>query len=198
MNKNISYIVSALIVGLAIGYAVSLFQSNTKTNQESLISNYYATEVATLISPHHIRGKMEKGVIDEQYVLVDLRTRAEYEQEHIAHAINIDSNQSPEIVLQQFKELLPTVGDRKIVIYCYSAACMNGRKVGNLLAQNGVYVHEMTVGWNEWRYYWDLWNYPNELDYAKVEDYVVSGPEPGVATPETNAEGCKIEGELSC
>ena len=60
-------------------------------------------------------------------------------------------------------------------------------------------VKEMTVGWNEWRYGWEMWNYDTEWDTYKVEDFVVSGTEPGeVPLSGKSVGGCGIEGELSC
>ena len=56
-----------------------------------------------------------------------------------------------------------------------------------------------TIGWNEWRYGWEMWNYDTEWAEVKVEDYVVSGDEPG-EVPESakTLQPCGVEGELSC
>jgi len=39
---------------------------------------------------------------------------------------------------------------------------MTGRKIGKMLAEKEIYVKHPNIGWNEWRYYWNLWNH--ELD----------------------------------
>jgi len=76
---------------------------------------------------------------------------------------------------------------------------MNGRKAGNFLASNGVFVKEMTIGWNEWRYGWEMWNYDTEWADVKVEDFVVSGTQPGeVPDYAIMIAPCSVEGELSC
>ncbi len=159
-----------------------------------LRAQYYASEVATLVSPHSVRERMSNG--DNSFILVDVRAKEDYEREHIAGAINIDTSQELPVVLEAFKALDQ---NKEIIMYCYSSACMNGRKAGNFLAENGVYVKELTIGWNEWRYGWEMWNYETEWDEYKVEDYVVSGSEPGeVNTKHSFPKPCPIDGSLSC
>jgi len=51
---------------------------------------------------------------------------------------------------------------------------MTGRKIGKLLAENGIYVKSLNIGWNEWRYFWDLWNHDSETP-TDGKDYIVSG-----------------------
>ncbi len=52
--------------------------------------------------------------------------------------------------------------DNDIVVYCYSMPCMTGRKIGQLLAHSDIYVKHLSIGWNEWRYHWTLWNHEHE------------------------------------
>ena len=82
--------------------------------------------------------------------------------------------------------------DKEIIVHCYSSYCTLGRQVGKALALNDIYVKEMTIGWSEWRYHWDLWN-PG----AKVEDgatYVVTGKADPTNTP---VIPCTV-GEFGC
>lgn len=191
------YLLLGVVVGALIMGAVVCLWSSLESDvekQQRLMAMYYASEVATLVSPHNIRERMTHGKDD--FVLVDVRAESDYEREHIVGAVNIDTSQSLEGVLEAFKAL-PT--DKEIIIYCYSSACMNGRKAGNFLAENNIFVKELTIGWNEWRYDWEMWNYDTEWDTHKVEDYVVSGSEPGILNPELELlSPCPIDGELSC
>lgn len=162
------------------------------------IAAYYANSVATLVSPHSVREKMKHGT-DGGIVLVDVRAEEDYVREHIVTAVNIDTGRDLDVVLAEFRQLQVANPDKEIIMYCYSAACMNGRKAGNFLAENGVFVKEMTIGWNEWRYDWEMWNYDTEWAEVKVEDFVTSGAEPGeVPDSAKTIEPCSIEGELSC
>jgi len=192
-----------IIIGIFIGILATLlishmFRTNlTQTQSQRQIADYYANSVATLKSPHSLRKEMNRGYHD--YIVVDTRAQSDYENGHITGALNIDSEQSVEEVVDAFTELSVS-SDKQIVIYCYSASCMNGRKVGNVLAQNGIFVKELTIGYNEWEFFPDSWNYPDEKGTYDIEDYITRGTNPG--TPIVNLEalssGCGVEGELSC
>jgi hypothetical protein len=74
---------------------------------------------------------------------------------------------------------------------------MTGRKIGQILAEHGVYVKHLGVGWNEWRYHWELWNHPHEWEQTNVLDFVSSGTDAGTYTGEIDIAPC-IEGRLGC
>jgi rhodanese-related sulfurtransferase len=196
MNIQLRHFIFGVLIGALLvssglyWYAGDLSPDELRQKQ---MADYYANSVATLVSPHSIRERMTHG--DESFILVDTRAQEDYEREHIVGAINIDSSLPVADVVAMYRSL---PSDKQVIIYCYSASCMNGRKVGNLLAQNGVYVQEMTVGWNEWRYAWESWNYDTEWDEHFVEDYVVSGSEPGVVADDIKKVAPCVEGELSC
>ena len=126
-------IVLAAIMVLFFGFVGGNALQST-TVETNPIEEYYTNAAATLVSPHHIRQEMDKGADD--FILVDLRTEAEYEEEHIVGAINIDASLSREEIVERFRRL--ELDDKEIIIYCYSAACMTGRIVGAMLAGDGV------------------------------------------------------------
>lgn len=193
--KNI--IVGFVLGAITIYFGLHTNLQNSLLTSEDKIASYYAASAATLVSPHNIRERMTHG--KEDYVLVDVRAESDYLREHIVTAINIDTGRELDVVLQEFQTLISENPNKEIIIYCYSAACMNGRKAGNFLAENGVYVKEMTIGWNEWRYDWQMWNYDTEWEEVKVEDYVATGAEPGeVPDSAKTLKPCGVEGELSC
>jgi hypothetical protein len=74
---------------------------------------------------------------------------------------------------------------------------MTGRKVGQMLTENGIYVQHLGIGWNEWRHFWTLWNHEHEWSQTNVEQYIASGDEPGVFRGTPNIEPC-IEGQFGC
>lgn len=193
----------AMLLGLIGGMAGGIFTLWMRSNDDrALIADFYATENAVHVSPHSLRGKMDKGIND--YVLVDLRSPQEYEKEHIVGAINIPAYSDPstpaydqvERIVGQFSAL----GDSKpIIVYCYSMPCMTGRKIGKMLAEHGIYVQHLGIGWNEWRHHWTLWNHELEWKETKAEDYVVSGSKPGTPKKRTPKviTPC-LEGEFGC
>ena len=103
--------------------------------------------------------------------------------------------QEAESLVEEFSKLPK---DKEIVIYCYSTPCMTGRKIGNLLAQNNIYVQTLNIGWNDWRYYWTLWNHEHEWDKTNVMDYIATGSEPGTPKIRDDIYNCGIEGALGC
>ncbi len=203
---NISFrlfiIILIIISGLSGAIAsIAVNSINTKNKENNLIKDFYLTETNVHVSPHHLRKEMDKGDID--FILVDLRSQEEYEREHIIGAINIPAYETPDKsayndvdrIVNSFSNLPK---DKDIIVYCYSIPCMTGRKIGNMLAEHGIYVKQLGIGWNEWRYYWQLWNHEHEWNITNVEDYIYIGSEPGIPKNKTNSTVCNIEGEFGC
>ena len=204
--ETVQTIVVALVFGFLAGYLSTYFhpQSDPDSSSEQLLADWYEAESLIHVSPHHLRKAMASG--DTSFVLVDLRSAEEYEEEHIVGAINVpayrDRDHSDygavERIVSSFKDLREQNLDKDLIVYCYSIPCMTGRKVGNILTEYGIYVQQLGVGWNEWRYHWTLWNHAHEWEQTNVQDYVSSGATPG-SVPENLPPGsCEIEGELSC
>lgn len=191
----------ALILGLLGGILGAVVSDKAlHPSEEDLITEFYDVENAVHVSPHSLRKMMEKG--DSSYVLVDLRSAQEYEKEHIAGAVSIPAYKDPdtsaygdiERIVGGFEELPK---DKGIIVYCYSMPCMTGRKIGKMLAERGIYVKHLGIGWNEWRYQWTLWNHEHEWNLTRAEDYIVSGKDPGTPKKEAS-KACPIEGEFGC
>jgi len=170
-------IVISLIIGAISGAGVSYYLLNKEKSQDSLIKDFYETENAVYVSPHTLRVKMSKN--DFNFTLVDLRSPEEYAREHIKGAINIPAYKDEETpdynserLVSEFSKLSK---DKDIIVYCYSKPCMTGRKIGKILAENGIYVKHLGIGWNEWRYSWTSWNHEYEWNITKVSDYIEVG-----------------------
>jgi len=201
MNKRLETIIISALIGAVVG-ALTVFGviSYQKPSQEDLIKEFYDVENAVYVSPHGLRQKMSKGEIDD-YILVDLRSAQEYEKEHIIAAINIPAYKDPETsaynevdrILSEFQKLPK---DKEIIVYCYSMPCMTGRKIGKMLAENDIYVKHLGIGWNEWRYFWNLWNHDGETP-SKMEDYIAKGKDPGKPKISELLSPCS-EGEFGC
>jgi len=204
MQTEIKNILLFSIIGAVIGSGITLtFQNFQKPTEHELIKEFYEVENAVYVSPHSLRQKMSEGLSGE-YVLVDLRSQEEYEKEHIITAINIpaykDSNTSAydekDRIIGQFQKLVDNKHGKEIIVYCYSTPCMTGRKIGKMLAENDIYVKHLGIGWNEWRYFWSLWNHDGETP-TFVEDFVAKGKEPGVPKVQGLPAPCG-EGNFGC
>lgn len=163
MKSAVKIIVLAIIFGSLSGALSAFVVLNLQiSNQEDLIKDFYLTENAVHVSPHSIRKAMDKG--DNSFILVDLRSQEEYEREHIIGAVSIPAYKDPdtsaygdvERIINSFKELKASNPGKDLIVYCYSIPCMTGRKVGSMLAKNGIFVKHLGIGWNEWRHFWNL------------------------------------------
>ncbi|MBI2617602.1 rhodanese-like domain-containing protein [Candidatus Gottesmanbacteria bacterium] len=205
VSRSLVIIILCSIIGALVGSVTtySLMRSQNPS-KEDLIRDYYLTENAVHVSPHTVRKKMDQGVSD--FILVDLRSSLEYEKEHVIGAINIPTYKDPNTsisvdtereekdrIIQQFRALSK---EKDIIVYCYSMPCMTGRKIGKLLAENGIFVKHLNIGWNEWRYFWNLWNHDSET-LTEGKDYIVSGKDPGKPKIKDTLTPCRV-GELGC
>ena len=200
--SKLTSLIAMIIVSAAVSYGVFTWQEskNAGVSKDELILEYYEIENAVRVSPHSLRGKMDKG--DTSYILVDLRSAAEYEKEHVVGAINIPAYKDPKTpayeevdrIVSAFKAL-PTGKD--VIVYCYSTPCMTGRKIGLMLAEHDIFVKHLGIGWNEWRYDWKGWNHEWEWDKTKPEEYISSGKEPGTPTVRELPSPCG-EGLYGC
>jgi rhodanese-related sulfurtransferase len=143
-----------------------------------LIRMYYEIENATVISPHSLRKRIKER--ESNFILVDLRSCVEYQSGHISGAINIPVYKDPntpayeekERIVSEFKKIVDQNSGNEIIVYCYSKYCMSGKKVGKMLSEKQIFVKHLALGWNEWRYHWNIWNHEHEWNETSVFDYV--------------------------
>jgi rhodanese-related sulfurtransferase len=154
----------AVTVGLSVGTTLYVL-----SRPELLTRHFYAGEMAAVVSPATLKKYIDEKATN--YVLVDLRSQGEYEKEHFKTAVNIPAGSMSEAQLVAMFAKLPK--DKEIIVHCYSAYCTLGRQVGQALSRHGIYVKELTVGWSELRYHWDLWNPGAGVDDG--QDYIVTG-----------------------
>lgn len=185
---------------LTAGIMVSILHA-----QDNPIAEYYTIENAVQISPHWLRKKIETH--SNTSIIVDLRSEEEYKEAHIKWAINIpayrdkDTNAYDQVdrIVGEFRQL---PRDTEIIVYCYSRACMTGRKVGKMLAEEWIYVKHLGIGWNEWRYDWKSWNHPHEWDITDPMDYIewtsVAPKTSTGALPVFNITPCSADNNLGC
>lgn len=160
-------------------------------SSSSRIKDHYDTETSVLISPSTLRKRMDAK--DASYILVDLRSKAEYDKEHIITAINIPAvTMSKEHIIEAFKKLPK---DKEIIIHCYSMVCMLGRQTGQMLAAHNIFVKELGIGWSEWKYYWSLWN-PGE-NQEKGKEYIAVSSDAEKSMPAPLMAPCTA-GEFGC
>ena len=199
--KPVMLLVLAAIIGASAGGLVAAAFLTLQNTPQERIQQFYLTENDVHVSPHSLRGKMDKGATD--FILVDLRSQEEYEEKHIVGAINIpaykDKDTSAygdvERIVNAFKSL---PSGKSIIVYCYSTPCMTGRKIGKMLAEQGIYVMHLGIGWNEWRYDWTAWNHEHEWALTNATDYIRTGAQPGALNATNHTAACPINNEFGC
>ncbi len=174
MNQRRIYILIFSVIAFQALLTLFFVVTIIYPGEHALRKQYYQSQSATLVSPHGLREKILHG--DRSYIIVDTRDKESYEAEHIVGAVHIEPVEG---MVERFRELRQMYPDREIVIYCYTHVCMRGRKIGKVLAENGLYVQELGIGFNEWKNFWREWNYENEWSDITISDYVTDGPEPG-------------------
>ena len=201
MDSNKLFALTIIISLISGGLAAFIVIELQSPDKEELMKEFYLAENYVHVSPHGLRKHMDKG--DDSFIVVDLRSQEEYEREHIIGAINIPAYRDPDT--SAYGDVKRIVGmfsalpkDKDIIVYCYSIPCMTGRKVGKMLAEHGIYVKHLEIGWNEWRYNWELWNHEHEWNQTNVEDYIAIGSEPGIPKVKKDSDVCRIEGQLGC
>ena len=200
--KTLGILALVIVVSVLSSFATSIILE--KKSEAQLIEEFYLVENAVHVSPHSIRKMMDKG--DQSFILVDLRSQEEYEAEHIIGAVSIpaykdkDTSAYDEVerIVNSFSQLEKDSPNKDIIVYCYSIPCMTGRKIGKMLTEKGIYVKHLGVGWNEWKYYWTMWNHAHEWNTTKAEDYTWVGSDPGIPERRENSTVCKIGGDFGC
>jgi rhodanese-related sulfurtransferase len=90
------------------------------------------------------RSELRTGLGNGTVVLLDVRDREEFAEEHIPGAINVP--------LDELKAHLPDLPkDKTVVVYCCYTACHLSPSAALLLAENGFQVQELIGGIEEWR-----------------------------------------------
>lgn len=167
-------------------------------SEEDLRQDYFYSETAALVSPHTMRLKMDAGEVD--FVLIDVRAAADYQKGHIRGAINIPFDGS-EAAIEKFRQALAGGKQERrgyAIIYCYSYACMLGRKTGQELSRHGISVKELSIGYNDWEQQHEVWNNPGEV--YDINNYIVRGSEAGELKPNQDFlnRPCSIDDKYSC
>lgn len=173
MNKIEKILTILIILNLVILLFVVQKVFFTTDNQN--IENFYNESIATLVSPHHLRSEMDKG--NDYYLLIDTREQEDYLSGHITGAVNIVPDKN---LVSNFEKVIAENPDKDLIIYCYTHVCMRGKRIGKELAESGLYIKELGIGFNEWKNFWKEWNYESEWNSIDIAKYITVGEEVGV------------------
>jgi rhodanese-related sulfurtransferase len=176
-SKEYFPLLLGVVLGALIGGLTAYFL--IQSSSDNLFKQYYDIENAVSVSPFDYVRDMESGNSSE--FLVDLRNKEDYDAAHFDGSVNVPAEQiNASEVLSSFENLTK---DKTAVVFCYSSYCMLGRKTGKLLADNGIYVKHLNIGWAELK-----------RDFLK---YIVNGT---AQTPYGGnaSASCTSTGSLTC
>lgn len=199
-----SSITAGIFLTIGKEESVSLPPQVITQAEQNPFLEYYTVENAVAVSPHDIRMQMDKWT--EDFIIVDLRSAPEYEKEHIKWAVNIPwiagdaTREAQEArIIAEFKKL-PT--NKRIIVHCYTHYCMLAKKVGLMLAKEWINAQELNIGWNEWRYEWDLWNGEGTSKTIDIANYLewteVQASSGSTVTGGLNIAPCTADGLAGC
>lgn len=130
-----------------------------------------------ITDPLDLLWQMRRGEYDK-FVLVDTRSKEDFLKAHIKSAISFplfDQGGRPKLIddallsefEEQFKEKKNT-----IVIYGNSGRSVRENEFASKLNSKNVKVTVLSIGWNEWRHFRNLWLPESLWDSVQIDDYV--------------------------
>lgn len=131
---------------------------------------------ASRMDPVVLLGMIKRG--DSSYALIDVRSAKEYELGHIKSAISVpvygteflraDGSIERKGLKDAFKKAVS--GKEKVILYGQSQYSTYPEAV--IKALGGKNIQVLSVGWNEWRHFKNLWVPEAEWDRIDLKDYV--------------------------
>ena len=112
-------------------------QSSTKVDLEK----YFEAKLAAEWGPHDLKRRLD----EENIVVLDVRDKESYQEQHIPTAINIPYEE----LEARWKELPK---NKEIIAYCWTITCSLALRAALLLAKKNFRVKELVGGIREWKH----------------------------------------------
>lgn len=146
VDKRVDVLATAITAGLTapeladleLAYAPPFGSAKDPVNMLGYVADNQATGTIATVQWH----ELDQVLRDEDAVLVDVRTRAEYEAGAIPGALNIPVDE-----LRSRLDEIPA--GRPVVVYCLAG--LRGHTAARLLAQHGRDVRNLDGGWLTWQ-----------------------------------------------
>ncbi len=114
----------------------------------------------------------------DQVQVVDIRSSAEFNKGHIRTAINIPTYLSiknisgTEIKESELINAFNNLAKNKPVIIYGNSASSLPNEIADYLNQHGIRVRPLSIGWNEWRHFPNLWVPESQWDHFSIDNVV--------------------------
>jgi rhodanese-related sulfurtransferase len=160
----IPFVVSFATVFLLIYVSPNLFKN--KRSEESApkekIKELIELEKYLYVDPLSLLKLIDSD--DQKIVLIDIRDSLSYKKAHIKGAVNYSTDQIKKDV-SKFKK-------KKIIIYGDTTSSVLSKEIALLLIEKGIDARLMSVGWNEFRHFKNLWVPESQWDKVDVNKYI--------------------------
>lgn len=110
------------------------------TCQTARAKRFFEDKISFVMSP----SELFKRLKDQNIQIVDVRSRDDYNENHIKGAVSIPIN--------ELRDSLNTLSNEKVtVVYCYYQQCHASANAAIILADQGYPVMELEGGFKTWR-----------------------------------------------
>ena len=120
----------------------------TPTKADASALQFYADKLRFETDPADVQADIENGVAD--FILLDVRSRADYQRKHIQGALSLPHSQITRKRLSEYAD------DAVFIVYCWGPGCNGSTKAALKLSELGYSVKEMIGGIE----YWEREGYP--------------------------------------
>jgi rhodanese-related sulfurtransferase len=136
------------------------------------------TDQMVKLDPYQLVQKFNKN--DSDFMLVDLRSKEVYDKEHIRTAINFPTYSSvnkhvdsiPYDINALVNELAKKGMKKYIIVYGDFSGSVATKDVVAKLTERGLSAMALSIGWNEWRHFRNLWLPESEWDSFDASRYL--------------------------
>lgn len=101
---------------------------------------------------------------DEKIMIMDIRDSASYKKAHIKGAVNYSTD--------KLKKDMQILKKKRIIIYGDTISSVQSKEVALSLIEKGIDARLMSVGWNEFRHFRNLWIPESQWDIIDVNKYI--------------------------
>jgi rhodanese-related sulfurtransferase len=103
---------------------------------------------------------------DKRMVLIDIRDSLSYKKAHIKGAVNYSTD--------QIKKDISKFKNKKIIIYGDTASSVLSKEIALLLIEKGIDARLMSIGWNEFFHFRNLWIPESQWDKIDINKYITT------------------------
>lgn len=159
VKKSILVVLIIIFTLFFIKYIINLIVKNVKlSGNKSTVGQLNSI----YFDPMNLINLIQKK--DKNYVLADLRSKQEFKKSHIKTSVNL----SPEVLGKKVKEF----EKKTVILYGQSAYSSTPRNAAYELLKKNINVKILSIGWNEFRHFRNLWVPEDLWDKIHIEDYI--------------------------